>query len=108
MKFKYWFMLLGALFLLLGYNMLCYFFVNKIIETDSKWIIDSYFNSICKNCNTQYEYLKTIPNQDGNLDIFIKVKNNDLKKDYYRFVVKDNGSNYTLVNVNKDIPAYIK
>lgn len=108
MKFKSWFLILGAFIILLGYNVLCYFFVNKIIETDSKWIINNYFNSICNNCNMQYEYLKSVPNKDGNLDIFVKVKSKDLQKEYYRFVVKDNGSNYTLLNVNKDIPAYIK
>ena len=106
MKLKYLSVVLIVVFILLMYNIFCYYFVNKSIDNGTRNIITNYLNNSCNKCDYQYEYLKATINDDSTINVFIKVDSKYLEE-YYRFVVINNNG-YKLVSVNTDIPAYIK
>ena len=87
MKVKNYFIILTILFILLFYNLFAYKFANNRIEEQTKYAITNYFKSLNAD-NLDYEYIKS---------------NNK----YYRFIFENNGG-YKLLNVNTDIPVYIK
>ncbi len=101
MKIKTYLIVLGVLFILLFYNLFCYFFANKMIEDRTKYLISSYLKSNYKE--DDYEYIKATNNNDGTFNVFIKTN----KDKYYRFIFINNGG-YKIVLVNQDIPVYIK
>lgn len=95
MKLKTYFIILVVLFILLFYNMFAYKFANNRIEDQTKYAITSYFNN-------KYEYVKATLNEDATINVFVKYKDK-----YYRFIFENNGG-YKLINVNQNIPLYIK
>lgn len=107
MKTKVLLNILIIVLVLLFYNMFCYFFVNRVLDNGTKNIINSYFNNSCSNCDFSYEYLKATNNEDGTINIFVKVDSKYFDK-YYRFIVFKNGPSYQLKEVNNTVPAYIK
>lgn len=108
MKFRNLLMFLLVLTLLLGYNLLCYFFVNDIISRDVRPTINNYFKNICNNCDYDYKFKKATPNYDGTLNIFVKVDSERLDDKYFKFMMIKNGYSYEIVNVSNNVPAYIK
>lgn len=101
MKVKNYFIILAVLFILLFYNLFAYKFANNRIEEHTKYAITNYFKSLNVN-NLDYEYIKATLNENATINVFIKYNNK-----YYRFIFENNGG-YKLLNVNVDIPVYIK
>lgn len=101
MKVKNYFIILTVLFILLFYNLFAYKFANNRIEEQTKYAITNYFKSLSIN-NLDYEYIKATLNENATISVFIKSNNK-----YYRFIFENNGG-YKLLNVNTDIPIYIK
>lgn len=95
MKLKTYFIILVVLFILLFYNVFAYKFANRKIESQTKYTINNYFNN-------EYEYIKATVNSDATVNVFVRYD-----KKYYRFVFENNGG-FKLLNVNNDIPSYVK
>lgn len=107
MKNKHIFIILAIMVVLLLYNLFCYALVNRNIEIGSKNLIQNYFQTVSPNNYTKYEYLMATNNDDGSINIFVKTKNNS-SNEYYRFIVARNGALYSLKDVNRNVPAYVK
>lgn len=102
MKLKNYFIILVVLFILLFYNMFAYKFANNRIEEQTKYVITNYLKDNYNHNSFSYEYIKATMNEDASINVFIKY---DKKK--YRFIFEINGG-YKLLDVNTDIPSYIK
>lgn len=105
MKTKYMFITLIILFAFLLYNLFCYGFINKMIDNNSRNIINRYLENICGDC--EYKYLRATLNDDDSINVFVDVQKNN-QKEKYRFVLIRNNGVYNVVDVNNDIPIYIK
>lgn len=106
MKTKYLFTILCVVLVLFAYNLFCYSFVNRVIKDKSRKIIKNYF--VNNNQNINYEYkMATYNHETDTIQIFVSHKEND-KEMFYRFVVIQNGTGFQLIDVNQDIPAYIR
>ena len=101
MKVKNYFIILTVLFILLFCNLFAYKFANNRIEEQTKYAITNYFKILSIN-NLDYEYIKATLNENATISVFIKSNNK-----YYRFIFENNGG-YKLLNVNTNIPVYIK
>lgn len=101
MKVKNYFIILTILFILLFYNLFAYKFANNRIEEQTKYAITNYFKSSNVD-NLDYEYIKATLNENATISVFIKSNNK-----YYRFIFENNGG-YKLLNVDTNIPIYIK
>ena len=101
MKVKNYFIILTVLFILLFYNLFAYKFANNRIEEQTKYAITNYFKILSIN-NLDYEYIKATLNENATISVFIKSNNK-----YYRFIFENNGG-YKLLNVDTNIPIYIK
>ena len=106
MKYKHLLIILVVFVVLFVYNLLLYSFLNKIIENNTKDLIIPYLNGIC-NCEVNYKYIMATNNDDRSINVYIKTHENTLE-DYYRFVFIPNYNNYKLIDINNDIPLYIK
>lgn len=101
MKVKTYFIILTVLFILLFYNLFAYKFANNRIEEQTKYAITNYFKSLNFD-NLDYEYIKATLNENATISVFIKFNNK-----YYRFIFENNGG-YKLLNIDTNIPVYIK
>ena len=106
MKTKYLFIVLIVVFVLLIYNIFFYSFVNNHIKNGTENIISDYLKNVCNDCKFEYEYLGATSNEDNSINVFVKV-DSDILKEYYHFIV-DKNNTYQIINVNNDIPPYIK
>ncbi len=106
MKVKTYFIILIILFILFFYSLFCYTLVNKAIFNGTNTFIKDYFDKTCNHCTYKYKMVRSTLNKDGSINVFIKVESDKLQK-YYRFIVVKNGY-YELVEINQDIPSYIK
>ena len=107
MKIKYLIIILAVSLVLLLYFLFCYKFVNNNIYKETESIIDKYFNEKCNNCIFDFEYLKSTLNTDNSINIYIKVDSKFLEK-YYHFTFINNTNSYKIINVDNEIPSYIK
>lgn len=105
MKFKYYLIILVVLVVLCLYNIFLYSYINNDIKNNTDNVVSAYLNGIC-NCNAKYEYIGSTSSNDGSINVFIKLNNNNFVK-YYRFIFTPN-NNYKLIDISNDIPAYIK
>ncbi|MBE6154799.1 MAG: hypothetical protein E7163_04435 [Firmicutes bacterium] len=106
MKYKHLLIILVVFVVLFVYNLLLYSFLNKIIENNTKDLIIPYLNGIC-NCEAHYKYIMATNNDDGSINVFVKTIDSNLEN-YYRFVFTPNYNNYKLIDINNDMPLYIK
>lgn len=106
MKTKYLFTILCVVLVLLAYNLFCYSFVNHVIKEKSKLIIKNYFINTYHDDNYEYKKATYQPESDT-IQIFVSHKENK-EECFYRFVVIQNGTGFQLIEVNQDIPAYIR
>ena len=101
MKTKTLLILMGITIILLIYNLFCYKLANSIIQDKTKEQIKNYLNNLY-NQDIDYDYLNTYSNKDNSISVYIRAKDQ-----YYRFImVNDNG--YKILDVNQDIPVYIR
>jgi len=106
MKTKSLIIILVVVLILLVYNLFCYGFANKIIDTNSKNIITNYFDNI--NVNSKYKYIKATSNEDSSINVFVYINDTNLNHKYYRFILDKYNGDLKIREVNNDIPIYIK
>jgi len=107
MKMKTYLRILLVLFLLLGYHLICYWFVHQTIYAGTKQIVKQFFATSCPSCSYSYKIVRATMNDNQSINVFIKVDSKELNE-YYRFIVIQNGTTYQLIEVNQDIPGYIE
>ena len=107
MKFKSLFIISLVVFILLLYNLVCYKAINRSIEKDTSNLVSYYLDIACNHCEPDYHYIMSTNNEDRSINVFVKAKFED-KKDYYRFIVSRENGQYKLLQVNQDIPGYIR
>lgn len=88
---------------ILGYNLFCYRFINKMIDYESRMVITNYLKNNFNKEDITYKYEKTVLNKDKSMNIYIKVN-----KQYYRFLVIRNREDYRILKVDTEVPQYIK
>lgn len=107
MKAKSLIVILMITVVVLLYNLFCYNFVSKVFDNETRYAISSYFNKKCNNCDYSYKYKIAILNEDNTLNVYVKYKS-ELEDNYYRFnVIKINGV-YHILEVDNEIPAFIR
>ncbi|MCI8671099.1 MAG: hypothetical protein HFI36_03560 [Bacilli bacterium] len=92
---------------LLVYSLFCYKLVNKTYDSNTRFIINNYLEKNFGSNYLAYDFVNALNNSDNTISIFIKAQMKD-KNDYYRVILERNGASYRIVNVNQNIPSYIK
>ncbi len=100
MKIKTLIITIGVIVLLLSYNLFCYYFASNRVKELTTYPIKTYLQE--NNLSSNYEFIKALNNEDNSLSVYIKVD-----KEYYHFILLKDGA-YKILEVNKDIPAYIR
>ncbi len=108
MKTKKLVSILLILGVFLAYNIFCYALLNNNIKNNTMSPINSYLKVIYDLNDTSYKYLKATINSDNSINVYVKLNSQELKNKYYRFIFVNQDSKYQIIEVNQNIPAYIK
>lgn len=104
MKTKVLLLILGGAFILLLYNILCYWCVNMMIDNNTRYAINNYLENKYNFKDFSYEYKSAINNPDGTISVFVNTDNNG----FYRIILIKYGNIYKVITDNKEIPSYVK
>ncbi len=100
MKYKTLLITLSVILILLIYNLFCYSFVTHIIKSETTYPIKTYLEE--NNIPSNYKFIKALNNENNSLSVYIKTN-----KEYYHFILLKTNT-YKILEVNKEIPLYIK
>lgn len=103
MKTKNLFIMLIIIGGFLAYNLFCSALLNNNIKRNTSNIIKTYLKN--KENTSNYEYITATNNSDNTINVYIKLPK---ENKYYRFILTSNNSSYSLVEVNNNIPVYIR